>query len=137
MASKKPTSTTKKTELLADQAIALAEYAAKALVAAEQLRIKTNTIEQFPLDEDERATVTDLPALAAKLKKKLAKKAGSFTVAEVASMVMAAAESFVDAEPKQQVALLMVAKKLMDCLQKNIVMPDFPAKARPRRWPTG
>ena len=31
------------------------------------------------------------------------------TVAEVASMVMAAAESLVDAEPKQQVALLLVA----------------------------
>ena len=40
-------------------------------------------------------------------------------------MVMGAAESFVDAEPKQQVALLLVARKLMDCLQANIVMPDL------------
>src|SRR5260370_19601297 len=101
MARKKPTSTTKRAKLLADQAVALSDYAAKALVAAEQLRIKTNTVEQFPLDENERATVADLPALAAKLNKKLAKKAGSFTVAGVTSMVMAAAESFVDAQPKQ------------------------------------
>ena len=114
---------------LADQVVALAEYAAKALVAAEQLRIKTKAVERFPLD-DERATLAELPALAAKLKKKLAKKDGSFTVAEVASMVMAAADSFLEAEPKQQVALLLVARKLMDCLQANIVMPNMrPAKA--------
>jgi hypothetical protein len=120
MARKKPTK-----KLIADQAAALAEYAAKALVAAEQLRIKTKAVERFPLDDDERATVAELPALAAKLTKKLAKKDGSFTVAEVVSMVMAAAEAFVDAEPQQQVPLLLVARKLMDCLQANIVMPDL------------
>ena len=37
-----------KAKLIADQAIALAEYAAKALVAAEHLRIKTKAVEQFP-----------------------------------------------------------------------------------------
>src|SRR5215471_13886583 len=104
MTRKRPT---KKAKLLADLAAALAEYAAKVLVAAEQLRIKTKTIERFPLDDDERATVAELPALAAKEKKKLAKKDGSFTVAEVASMVMAIADSFPDAEPQQQVALLL------------------------------
>ncbi|HTU91063.1 MAG TPA: hypothetical protein VMF69_13375 [Gemmataceae bacterium] len=109
----------------ADQAIALAEYAAKALVAAEQLGIKTKAVERFPLDYGERATVVAPPALAAKVKKKLGKKAGSFTVAEIASMVMAAADSFVDAELQQQVALLLVARKLLDCLQANIVMPDL------------
>jgi hypothetical protein len=135
MARKKPN---KKGRLTADQAAAVAEYAAKALVAAEQLRSKTEAVERFPLDEDERATVAELAALAAKLKKKLAKQGGSFTVTEVASMVMAAADSFVDAEPQQQVALLLVAKNLMDCLQANIVMPDLrpvkltkAAKAKP------
>src|SRR5690348_988367 len=72
MARKKQTSPAEKAKLIADQAAALAEYAAKALVAAEQLRIKTKAIEHFPLDDDERATVAELPALAAKLKKKLA-----------------------------------------------------------------
>jgi hypothetical protein len=115
---------------LADQAVALADYSAKALVAAEQLRIKTKVVEDFPLDDHERATVAELPATPAKIKKKLAKKDGSFTVAETASLVLAIADSFLDAEPKQQVALLLVAKKLMDCLQANIVMPDLrPAKA--------
>jgi hypothetical protein len=120
MARKKPT---KRAKLIADQAVNLAEYAAKALVAAEQLRVKTKAVERFPLDEGERATVAAQPSVAAKLKKKLAKQDGSFTVAEVAGMVMAAAESFIDAEPPQQVALLLVAKKLTDCLQAGIAMP--------------
>jgi len=109
----------------ANQAVTLAEYAAKALIAAELLGIKTRAVERFPLDYGERATVAALPALAAKVKKKLGKEGGSFTVAEIASMVMAAADSFVDGEPQQQVALLLVARKLMDCLQVNIVMPDL------------
>ena len=120
----------KKQPAKAQQAVALAEYAAKALVAAEHLRIKTKAVKQFPLDQDERATVAHLPALPVNVKKKLAKKGSSLTVAEVASMVMAVGESFLDAEPKQQIVLLLVAKKLMDCLQENIVMPDLPAKGR-------
>jgi hypothetical protein len=115
----------RKAKLIANQAAALAEYAATALVAAEQLRIKTRAVKPLPLDAEERATVAELPALAAKLKKKLSKGAGSFTVAEVAGMVMAAAEFFADAEPRQQVALLGVAKKLMGCLQANIATPDL------------
>jgi hypothetical protein len=57
MARKKQTGVAKKTTLNVDQAAALAEHAAKAIVAAEQLRIKTKAVEQFPLNEDERATV--------------------------------------------------------------------------------
>ncbi len=114
----------KRTNIVADQAAALAEYAATALVAAEQLRIKTKTVDLFPLDDDERAAVAELPALSAKLKKKLAKQGGSFTVADVANIVTAAGESFTYAEPVQQAALLRVAKKLTDCLQANMVPPD-------------
>src|SRR5579871_1208528 len=127
---RKKTDGTKKTKLIADQAAALADYAAKALVAAEQLRIKTKAVESLPLADHEQATVAELPGTPAKIKKKLRKKDSSFTVAEVASVVMALADSFLDAEPKQQVALLLIAKKLMDCLQANIVMSDLrPVKA--------
>jgi len=118
-----------KADLLADQAIALAEYAAKALIAAEQLRIKTKAVEQFSLAEDEQATVALLPALPAKVKKKL-KADGLFTVAEVAIVVLAVAESFVDAQAKRQADLLLIANKLMDCLQTNIVMADPRARAK-------
>jgi hypothetical protein len=120
MARKKPT---KMAKLIADQAVNLAEYAAKALVAAEQLRIKAKAVERFPLDAEARANMVELPALPAKLKKKLPKMDTPFTVAEVANMVMAAADSFVDAEPRQQIKLLLAAKQLIDCLQANIAMP--------------
>jgi hypothetical protein len=135
MARKKPTRSTKKTKAIADQAVALAEYAASALVAAEQLRIKAKAVEGFPLDENEWAAVAELPSLAAKLRKKLAKQGGSYTVAEVAGVVMAVADSFVVAEPKRRVTLLLVAKRLMDCLQANIALPHLrPAKTpRPSR----
>src|SRR5262245_19838286 len=129
MARKKQPRTTKKARVIADQAVALAEYAGTALVAAEQLDIKAKAVEEYPLSEEERTTVAHLPALPAKLKKKLVKKDASFTVAEVASIVMAMADSFVDAEPMQQVAMLVVAKKLMDCLQANITRSNLrPAK---------
>jgi hypothetical protein len=129
MGRKKQASPTNKAKQLADQAVTLADYAAKALVAAEQLRIKTKAVEGFPLADDERAAVAELPTLPPKIKKKLEKDA-SFTIAETASIVMAVADSFLDAEPKQQVTLLLVAKKLMDCLQANIVLPDLrPIKA--------
>jgi hypothetical protein len=130
MARKKQTRTTKKTGAIADQAVALAEYAATALVAAEQLGIKATAVEAVPLSDEEGAIVAHLPSLAAKLKRNLVKKDGSFTVAEVASMVIALAESVVGAEPKQQVALLLVVNKLMDCLQASIAGSDLrPAKA--------
>lgn len=109
---------------LTAQSIALADYAAKALVAAEQLRIKAKAVDDFPLTDNERATAADLPAAPAKIKKKLAKKGSTFTVAETASVVMALADSFLDVEPKQQVALLLIARKLLDCLQANIALPD-------------
>jgi hypothetical protein len=83
--------------------------------------------------------VAELPSLATKLKKKLEKKDGSCTVAEIASLVMALAVSFVDAEPKQQVALLVVAKKLMDCLQAHIARSNLrPARTAKRHpWCAG
>ncbi len=135
MARKKQTRTTKKTKAIADQGVALAEYAATALVAAEQLGIKAKAVEEFPLSEEERTAVAHLPALAAKLKKKLVKTDGPYTVAEVAGMVMAIAESLVDAEPKQQVTLLLVAKKLMDCLQANITTSNLRPAKRTRATP--
>jgi hypothetical protein len=127
MARKKQPSTTKrKNTLIVDRAVALADTAAKTLVAAEQLRIEANAVERFPLDEKARRIVGELPTLAAKLKKKLAKNDGSYTIAEVASMVLAAAESFADAKPPQQVARLLAARKLVDCLEANIVPPHLP-----------
>jgi|GEM_PF-6182972 len=124
MARKKLVRGTNKTKLIADQAIALADYATKVLVAAEHLRIRTKDVEGFPLQAPERTTLARLPALPAKIKEKMAKK-GGFSIAEVASMGIAVADSFVEAEPGQQMALLLIAKKLMNCLQANIIRPNL------------
>ena len=127
MAKHKPT----KTDLSA-QAVALAEFAAKALVAAEQLGIKKKAIQDFPLDEAERAIATDLPGLSATLRRKLKTKTGTFTVADTASIVLAVAESLLEGEPLQQLKLLFIAKKLTDCLQNNVV-PAVPAKVTAKK----
>ena len=45
-------------------------------------------------------------------------------------MGIAVADSFVEAEPRQQMALLLIAKKLMTCLQANIIMRSLPTKGK-------
>lgn len=127
MAKKKPTSTD-----LTDQSVALAEFAAKALVAAEQLSVKKKPIQDFPLDEVERAIAADLPGLSATLKRKLNTKTGSFTVADTVSIVTALAESLLDGEPLQRLNLLFISKKLTDCLQADVV-PAVPAKVTAKK----
>ena len=127
MARKKPTTTD-----LIEQSVALAEFAAKALIAAEQLEIKKKAVDDFPLDEAERAIAADLPSLSLTLKKKLTKQVATFTVADTASVVIVVAESLLEGEPLKRLKLLFISKKLMDCLQTNVV-PAVPAKATPEK----
>ena len=70
----------KHTTDLTTQSLALAEYAAKALVVAELLCVKQKVVDGFSLDEGERAFAAELPGLSTSLKKKLAKKDGTLTV---------------------------------------------------------
>jgi hypothetical protein len=126
----KVVSKVERAKAIADQAVTLAEYAARALVAAEALWVKGKPVEGLSLKKDDRSTLAMLPSLSAKHKKNLTKPDADFTVAEVAGIIMAVAEAFIDAEPKQQIGLLLVAKKLMDCLQQNIVEPVEPAKGK-------
>ena len=114
---------------LTEQSVALAEFAAKALVAAEQLRVKKKVVEGFSLDLSEREIAADLPDISATLTRKLKKKDANFTITDTASIVMAIAESLLDGEPLQRLKLLFIAKKLTDCLQNNVV-PTTPARTR-------
>src|ERR1700722_5660800 len=125
MARKKPT-----TADLTEQSVALAEFAAKALVAAEQLAIKKKAIDGFPLEDSERAIIANLAALPTTLKKKLAKLDATFTIADTASIVMAVADSLLEGEPVKRFYLLLSVKKLVDCLQTNIVLPNLPTKGK-------
>jgi len=116
MARKKPTSTD-----LTVQSVALAEYAAKTLVAAEELGVKKKPIQDFPLDDAERFVVADLPSLSASGRKKLTTRTGAITVADLACFVLAVSESILDGEPLQRLRLLFIARKLTDCLQASLV----------------
>ena len=91
--------------------MALAEFAAKALVAAETLGVKKKPIQDFPLDDAERFIVAHLPDLSAAEKRKLKAKSGTFTVADVASIVLAVSQSLLDGEPLQRLRLRFIARK--------------------------
>ena len=124
MARKKPTTTD-----LTAQSVALAEFAAKALIAAEQLGIKKKVVTDFTLDNSERAIAAELPGLSATLKRKLKAKTGTFTVADAASIVVLLADSLLAGDPLLRYKLLVIAKKLADCLIANMV-PAAPSKAK-------
>ncbi len=116
----------------AAQSVVLAEFAAKALVAAEHLAIKKKVVDGFDLDEAERALAADLPGLSGTLKKKLTKQDGEFTVADAAIILLASAESLLEGEPLMRLKLIFIAKKLTDCLQANVV-PAVPAQVAARK----
>jgi hypothetical protein len=116
----------RKEQMISHEAVQIAEFAAQALVAANQLRIKTKPLDSFWLAPAQRDVLLLVPRVSKTIKKKLAKEK-PLSVAEVASMTMALAEDLPDGEPQQQVALLLVARHLIDLLQKEIV-----AKAEPK-----
>ena len=118
----------KKAKLISDQAAQVAEWAAQALVAAEQLRIKTKPLEQFSLEPAQRDVLVLVPGISKSIKNRLLKDNSSFTVAEVASMIMAMAEDLPDGDAGKQVALMFVAKHLMDSLQDGILRLSEPKK---------
>jgi hypothetical protein len=59
-------------------------------------------------------------------------KTAAFTVADTACIVLGVAESLLEGEPSKKLKLLMIAKKLADCLQSNVV-PAVPAKSKPKK----
>lgn len=124
---------TRKEKAISDQAVQIAEFAAQALMAAEQLRIKTKPLDHFWLAPGQREVLLLISSLSKTIKNKLAKEK-PLSVAEVASMTMAVAEDLPDGEPQKQVALLLVAKHLMDRLQEGIMAKaEPPAKKKTKR----
>src|SRR5262245_30193799 len=113
----------KKAKKPVNQAIAVAVLAAKALVAAECLQIKTKAVTNFPLSDAEQIIVCKLPLLGADIKKKLVQSGGDVTIDETARIVLSVAEHFLDLQPKQQAFYVAIAEKLIDCLQANINLP--------------
>jgi hypothetical protein len=91
----------RKEKVISDQAVQIAEFAAKALVAAEQLRIKMKPLEGFWLAPGQRDLLLLVPGLSKTIKNKLAKDKSSFTVVEVASMTMALAVDLPDGDARK------------------------------------
>jgi hypothetical protein len=120
----------RKAKLLSDQAVQIAEWAAKALVAAERLGIKNKRLEHFCLSPAQRDVLLLVPGISKAIKGKLAKEKTSVTLAEVGSMIMALAEDLPDGDAHKQVAVLLVAKHLIDRLQEGIVGVVTPAEKK-------
>ena len=106
-------------KIIADQAVNIAEWAAKFLIAAEQLRIKTKPVEQLCLSPAQQAVISMMSTLPQNVRKKMGKDGSMFTVPEVASMLMALAEELPTGEAQKQVAVLLVARHLMDTLKSS------------------
>lgn len=121
MAKKRSETTVKPaSNLIADQAVRIADWTAQVLAAADQLKIKTKVVDTFVPGKLERTVLSILHTVTPKVRNKMTKGGTNFTAAEVAGMAMAVAEDLPDATPQEQVGLLMVAKTLMDSLQQWI-----------------
>jgi hypothetical protein len=119
-----------KAKVISDQAVFIAEWAAKALAAAEQLRIKSKVVDTFVAARLERVVLSSLSTLPKRLQRKLEQAEVMFTVEEVACMTMAVAEALPEAKSQQQIGLLLVAKTLMDSLQRWIAQIANPKKPK-------
>ena len=136
MARKKLTDDAISAQILTGEANRLADSAVKSLAAAEEVGVATKFLVPFPLDETERTMLAGLTALRDQLRKQLAGRSNKFTVAEVISIVMAVAESFLAADPERRRVMLEAARRLLCCVHSDLLMPAWQAEAR-KRTPTG
>lgn len=119
----------RKESLISAQAVPIAQFAARALVAAGQLGVRKKVLEFFTLAPAQREVLILVPGMTQALRKKLAKPGTSFSIEEVASITMALAEDLPDGDARQQVAVMYLAKHLMDHLQSGIAAATTPKPA--------
>ena len=115
---------------LAEESVQLAELAARLLIGAEQLGIKSKPVTRFPLSKAERKVLMTTPILSADLMEKLAEHDPHLTVGEVGGLLIAVSEALIDAPPLQQFALILTAKRLKDCLEAEIASAVNPGAKR-------
>jgi hypothetical protein len=105
---------------LAEESVQLAEWAAEMLIGAEQLGIKTKPVARFPLHGARQSILMRLPTVPVNVQAKLAEDEPHLTVGEVGSVLIAVSEALMDATPLQQVALILIAKNLKECLEAEL-----------------
>ena len=116
--------------LVLDHTLEIARAGADAIGVAEELRIKTKPLEDFRLSPPHLHVLLELHSLSKSAKSKLRKATPKLTVAEVGDLALAAAEEIPDAEPQQQVALLIVVHHLLDRLHGGIAAQAIPFSER-------
>ncbi len=119
-----------KSKVIADQAVSIAEWAANLLVAAEQLRIKTKPVEHLCLSPAQQAVISMMSTLPKNVRTKMGKDGSVFTVLEVAGMLMALAEELPTDDAQKQVAVLLVARHLMESLEEVVLGVAKPTKSK-------
>lgn len=111
MARKNPARPSTRSTLMADQAIAFAEYADEALIVARQLGITNRVVKGLG--------AAYLARMARRMKKRPPQQ-----FAEAAGLLQAIAAALLHAEPTDQPKMLMVANKLMSVLQATMLVAE-------------
>jgi hypothetical protein len=119
----------RQSRIVSVQAVQIAEWTGQALVAAKQMGIKRKPLAHFQLAPAQREILLLVPEMTNAVTKKLAKDDSSFTVSDVAGMILALAEDLTG-DARKQVAVLLVARDLADQLQMGLA--DF-AKPKLRK----
>jgi hypothetical protein len=120
-------------KLLASSAAVLADFAAQALAAADNLRITTKPLDRFWLAPAQREVLRRLSGLPQSTQRKLAKDGSRFTVAQMVGMAQALAEALPHYGTSRSVPALMVAAHLMERLKEVIVNPAALPRRRGRK----
>jgi hypothetical protein len=102
---------------ISDQATFIATWAAGVLHAADQKRAKDDVLESFIPGELEQVVLTTIEDVSPAVRRRLATGKKDFTLGEVGGMLMAVASELCVASVQQRIAMLMVAKSLMDAMQ--------------------
>ena len=94
-----PSTSLKMKQPLTEESDKIAEWAAKMLIGAEHLGIKSKPIARFPMPRAQRAILLRLPIISAKLQEKLAEDEPQLTVGDVGGLLIAVSEALLDAAP--------------------------------------
>lgn len=124
---------------ISEQAAFLALVAAGLLHSADQKGAKDRVLESFVPGELEQVVLTTLEDVSPEVRERVATGEKDFTLAEVGGMLMAIAGELCVASVHQRIALLMVAKSLMEAMQEwagELAGDKAVQNSRPRSRPT-
>ena len=116
----------------AENCLALAEFAANALITAEYLGLDQKVVDDLSLDRLEREIVAQLPAITSSLKKKLAKSDSKFTVLDCGEIIFASSQFLTEDEPVGGLALLFIVDKVMNKMIEILEPPPTKNTRNPK-----